>query len=156
MQSEKMNEPPEAEEKMIEVLVVRPGKTPETAMIGQSLESMQKVVDGLIESIMPFEDDVAIICNEEGKLLGMPLNRGLYDSNGNLQDIIAGTFFVALAPDDSEYFESLPPDKISKYFEMFKLPEMFMMFGGKIRGIKYEPEGEDIESEEFEDSVFYC
>ena len=51
MQSEKMNEPPEAEEKMIEVLVVRPGKTPETAMIGQSLESMQKVVDGLIESI---------------------------------------------------------------------------------------------------------
>ena len=147
MQSEKMNEPPEAEEKMIEVLVVRPGKTPETAMIGQSLESMQKVVDGLIESIMPFEEDVAIICNEEGKLLGMPLNRGLYDSNGNLQDIIAGTFFVALAPDDSEYFESLPPDKISKYFEMFKLPEHICVEGDHVEATPYNPKAKALEQE---------
>ena len=155
MQTEKVKEAPNIGVKKIEVLVVKPGKTPETVMIDQTLEAMQEVVDGLIESIMPFDDDATIICNEEGKLLGMPLNRGLYDSDGNLQDIIAGTFFVALAPDDSEFFESLPPEKIKKYYELFRLPEMFMMFGGKIKGIKYETEGEDYDEDELEESVYY-
>src|SRR5699024_6863922 len=42
------------------------------------LEAMQELVGGDIEEYMPFEDEVAIICNEEGKIIGLPLNRAIY------------------------------------------------------------------------------
>jgi len=32
--------------------------------------------------------EVALICNDEGKLQGLPLNRGLRDERGELYDII--------------------------------------------------------------------
>ena len=46
--------------------------------IDDTLEAMQKVVGGDIEKYMPFDDDVAIICNEEGKVNGLPPNRAVY------------------------------------------------------------------------------
>ena len=39
---------------------------------------MQAVVGGNIEEYMPFEDEVAIVCHEEGKLIGLPPNRAIY------------------------------------------------------------------------------
>ena len=62
----------------ISVLLVEPEKYPKVIEIDDSLESMQAVVGGNIEEYMPFEDEVAIICNEEGKLIGLPLNRAIY------------------------------------------------------------------------------
>ena len=41
---------------------------------------MQSLVEGDIEEYMPFEDEVAIICNDEGKMNGLPLNRAVYSS----------------------------------------------------------------------------
>ncbi|MDD4495049.1 MAG: YodL domain-containing protein [Eubacteriales bacterium] len=66
------------EQATMRVLLVEPGKLAKEAFIGTSLESMQAVVDGDIEQFMPFEDEVAIICNEEGKINGMQLNRAVY------------------------------------------------------------------------------
>ena len=62
----------------ISVLLVQPGKYPKTVAIEDSLEAMQALVGGDIEEYMPFEDEVAIICNEEGKVNGLPLNRAIY------------------------------------------------------------------------------
>ena len=62
----------------LKILVVEPGKYPKTVTIDDTLEAMQQVVGGYIEEYMPFEDEVAIICNEEGKLQGLPLNRAIY------------------------------------------------------------------------------
>lgn len=62
----------------ISVLLVQPGKYPKTVAIEDSLEAMQALVGGDIEEYMPFEDEVAIICNEEGKISGLPLNRAVY------------------------------------------------------------------------------
>ena len=62
----------------ISVLLVEPEKYPKVIEIDDSLESMQAVVGGSIEEYMPFEDEIAIICNEEGKLIGLPLNRAIY------------------------------------------------------------------------------
>ena len=62
----------------ISVLLVEPEKYPKVIEIDDSLESMQAVVGGSIEEYMPFEDEIAIICNEEGKLIGLPLNRAVY------------------------------------------------------------------------------
>ena len=62
----------------ISVLLVQPGKYPKTVAIEDSLEAMQALVGGDIEEYMPFDDEVAIICNEEGKISGLPLNRAVY------------------------------------------------------------------------------
>ena len=65
----------------IEVLLVKPMEKPQVIRMEDSLEAMQEVVGGLIEEYMPFIDPVAIVCNEEGKMRGLPLNRGIYDGN---------------------------------------------------------------------------
>lgn len=113
------------ENKSIAVLVVEPEKQPVLKVLDGSLESMQKLVGGYIEPIYPFEDEVAIVCNEEGKICGLPLNRALYDNEGEMVDVLAGTFFICYAPADSENFLSLPEELIHKYAEMFETPEEF-------------------------------
>ena len=42
----------------------------------------------------PFEDEVGILLNGNGKFEGLPLNRALYDDRGQVYDAIAGTFLV--------------------------------------------------------------
>ena len=44
--------------------------------------------------IYPYEDPIALVCNEEGKLEGLPLNRALRDEDGDIYDVVAGTFMV--------------------------------------------------------------
>ncbi len=58
----------------MKVLIVKPGYAPSEAEIN-GLHEMQDVVGGLIQAIYPFEDKVAVVCNDEGILLGMPFNR---------------------------------------------------------------------------------
>ena len=110
----------------MKVLLVEPGKVPRPAEIGNTLEDMQKTVGGLIQAVYPFEEPVALICNEEGKLLGLPLNRSLRDEAGQVYDIVAGTFFLCAAPPDSEHFESLPEEQLTHYQELFRSPELFL------------------------------
>ena len=68
----------ETEEKWIRVVMLQPGKLARVEEIDASLEGMQQIVGGLIEPFYPFEEQVCIICNEEGKMNGMPLNRAVY------------------------------------------------------------------------------
>ena len=98
------------------ILLVEPGKSPKEADIGSSLQDMQDIVGGLIQAIYPFEEAVALICNEEGKLLGLPPNRFLcHPESGEPYDIVCGTFFLCAAPADSENFESLTEEQIQRY-----------------------------------------
>ena len=69
------------------VLFIPCGKKPEVREIDGSLESMQQLVGGLIQAVYPFDDPVALICNDEGKLLGLPFNRALRNSEGEIYDI---------------------------------------------------------------------
>ncbi len=109
----------------IRVLVVKPGKRPERVEIGAELEDMQRVVGGNIQEFQPFEDEAAIVCNEEGKLEGLPPNRAIYSQDGEMVDIVAGTFFICDAPISSETFQSLSEEQMKKYEEMFRDPEHF-------------------------------
>ena len=104
----------------MKVLIVEPLKVPYTANIDGSLDSMQNIVGGLIQVIYPFDDPVALVCNDEGKLMGLPLNRPLTDCNGDIYDIIAGTFFLCAAPADSDSFDSLTEEQTSKYTNYYK------------------------------------
>ena len=110
------------------VLAVEPGKRPYVKEVDNSLEGLQKEVDGTIEAIYPFDDPVALICNEEGKLRGLALNRGLRDEDGVLYDVIAGTFLgVGLS---RESFAPLSRDLQEKYLWRFYGPEMFIQADG--------------------------
>lgn len=71
-------EPVEAGSGKISALLVEPNKYPKMIDIDDTLEAMQEVVGGDIEEYMPFEDEVAIICNEEGKVNGLTPNRAVY------------------------------------------------------------------------------
>ena len=106
----------------IAVLVVEPGKEPYVKEIDSGLESLQHEVGGCIEAIYPYEDPVALVCSEEGKLEGLPLNRALRDEDGDIYDVVAGTFMVVGLTDDS--FGSLTVEQMQKFSDLFKVPEM--------------------------------
>ena len=95
----------------MQVVIVEPRKEPMVQNIGNDLKAMQEIVGGTIQAVYPFEETIALICNEEGKLLGLPLNRALRDETGAVYDIVAGTFFLCAAPADSEHFESLTEEQ---------------------------------------------
>lgn len=125
----------------INVLLCRAGRRAEMIEMEDSLEAMQKLVGGLIEEYMPFEDDVALVCNDEGKMRGMPLNRAIEGEDGKILDVIAGDFFICYAPIESERFLSLPPELEKKYKEKFYWPEqIFMKNGEGLKAVKYNPE----------------
>ena len=126
-----------APEKMT-VLVVEPRKEPYLKEIDPGLHALQAEVGGDIAASYPFSDPVGLVCNDEGKLIGLELNRGLRDEEGNLYDIMAGTFLVVgLGKED---FTSLPPDLAQKYTEHFKQPEQFISLNGQIIALPVEPE----------------
>lgn len=97
----------------MKILVAEPLKPPAVREIEDTLSAMQAVVDGPIQAVYPFDAPVALICHEEGKLLGLPLNRALYDpESGELYDIIAGTFFLCGAPPEEARFTALTEAQI--------------------------------------------
>lgn len=101
------------------VLLIEPGKTARPAEIGGNLHDLQKAVGGIIQILFPWEDPVALVCNDEGKLLGLPLNRALED-----YDIIAGTFFICGV--QGEDLVSLTEQQMQKYRNQFYYPEKFI------------------------------
>ena len=116
----------------MKVLMIEPGKKPRKTEIDGSLAGMQKVVGGYIQAIYPFENPVALICNEEGKLLELPFNRALRDEDGDIYDIVSGTFFLCGAPPDSDSFEDLSDEMMEKYTQRFCYPEIFLKVDGMI------------------------
>ena len=117
----------------MKILRVDPGLYPQEAEINGSLESMQQLVGGLIQVIYPFRDaEVALVCNDEGKLLGLPFNRALRDESGAIYDVVAGTFFLCSASWDSDTFGSLSEAQVKEYRERFRHPELFIKLGKEI------------------------
>ena len=124
----------------MKVILLEPGKLARVTEIKPNLSDMQAVVKGDIEPAYFFDDPVCLICNEEGKINGMRLNRGVYDDQKQLIDIIAGPAF--LCRDAGDHFDSLTDDQIKKYSEQFKYPERFIRMDGELKGIKFKPEKE--------------
>ena len=121
-------------EKGMTVVACYPGKTAQVIEIEGGLEGMQKFVGGFIEAVYPFDDPVAIVCNEEGKLNGMKPNRALYTEDGEMFDIIAGPMFVCGLGEES--FASLQGELLEKYLDKYKHPELFVYIGHDILAMK--------------------
>ena len=121
----------------IKVVLLEPGKLARIAEIGTKLEDLQAVVGGMIEAAYYFSAPVCLVVNDEGKINGMPLNRGVRDGSGKLIDIIAGTAFICDC--SGENFGSLNDDQLKKYADEFKYPEHFFKVNDEIQGVKYNP-----------------
>ena len=89
---------------------------------------------------MPFSDEAAIICNEDGKLEGLTPNRAVRDQGGEIADIICGSFLIVNAPLEKAEFTELSKEQKEKYVDMFRLPERFVRIDGMIESIKYDPD----------------
>ena len=101
---------------------------------------------GYIEAIYPYEDLVGLVCNEEGKLEGLPLNRAIYGEDGEMVDIIAGTFLIVGLSEDN--FAELPNDLADKCTKLFEMPEVFYSANGQIHVQKVEPTPAETEHQE--------
>lgn len=96
----------------IRILVVAPTKEPKQIKIEHTLKNLQEIVGGLIECV-ELEHNVDLICNEEGKINNLELNRVVGT------DVIAGTFIVAGYHLGNTI--SLSKKQIKKYKNIFKL-----------------------------------
>ena len=125
----------------IDVLVVEPQKEPYMKTIPDTLESLQKEVGGYIQAVYPWDDPVGIICDEEAKLKGSPLNRALRDEDGEIADIIAGTFMVVGLGEEN--FTSLNDTEAKKFASVFKTPETFIRINDRIFAVPMKPSLKD-------------
>jgi len=133
----------EVREEKIKVILLEPNKLARVEEIDATLEGMQKIVGGDIEPGYYFEEPVCCIVNGEGKMIGLDLNRGVYDENKNLIDIIAGTAFVCDC--SGENFGSLNDEQIKNYSKLFKYPERFFKINDQIKGVPFNPQNKDYE-----------
>ena len=102
-------------EPMIRVLKIEPHKEPQVIHIKNSLESLQKEVDGYLE-IVVLSPTAMMVFNEEGKIIGLEGNRRFNN------DVIVGNIIIA-GIDDNRDTCSLSDAELKTYMERFKQPE---------------------------------
>ena len=93
------------ETKKLKVIFKEVGKDPVVMEIDDTLEAKQKLVGGLIE-IVPYKDDLLLVCNEEGKIT---------NSKPNLQfdyDYIAGNCFIVGDDYENSGFKSIEESQV--------------------------------------------
>ena len=117
----------------MKVLVVEPGIIPYEKEIN-GLREMQAVVGGLITASYPFDEQVAIISNDDAISLHMPFNRSIEGGYGG----ILGPFFICGLIGDS--FCSLTPEQMQKYKKKYHNAEILIGFeNGEPVTLKVEP-----------------
>ena len=126
----------EKRESEITVVACYPGKSAVVMRIQNTLEAKQAFVGGYIQAVYPFDDPVAIVCNEEGKINGMEPCRALFDEGDEIYDIVVGPFLICGLDDDG--FISLTKEQQEQYLAMFRNPEMFFLLNGEMVAIPME------------------
>ena len=97
-------------------LIIKPGLRPYIADIPNELENLQAAVGGYIETVR-LSDTAALLVNEEGKLLGLPLNRVILDKRGQLRDTLVGNILIVGVK--GQEFCDLSPSEIWFYDQAF-------------------------------------
>ena len=97
----------------MQVVIVEPKKKPTVQNIDDGFEAMQKIVGGTIQAIYPFEEPIALICNDEG-------------------NIVAGTFFLCGATASSDRFDSLTEEQVQHFLKRFSASEQFVRVGDAV------------------------
>lgn len=98
---------------LMRIVYVEPRRAPYVSEIEYDISAEQRAVGGLIE-IIGNGDGTLLVCNDEGKLLGLEGNRRIRDGNS----IVAGPFFIV--GDGGEDFRSLTESEVARYMDRFK------------------------------------
>ena len=123
----------------IRVVYCEPGQIARVIEIGTELADLQAAVGGFIETYYGLDDhDSVIVCNDEGKLIGMDPCRAVYRDDGKIADIIFGPFFICDC--STEEFKSLDDVRADKYLEQFWYPEIYYRKGDEIEAVRYDPD----------------
>ena len=88
---------------MIKAVIQRPGQISQIITIPNTLEALQQLVGGYIETLT-LPDGFVIICNEEGRYLGLQPNVNTYAG------VIVGNIIITKA--EGEDFASLTPEQL--------------------------------------------
>ena len=123
----------------IKVVIAKPMREAYIYTIKNELAELQKLVGGYIEPLdfTMGADNVCIICNEEGKMNGSPLNRSLAHE-GKIWEIIAGTMIIVGDDYENGEFIGLTDEQAEKYLNQFLKPEVFYKMDGEIISVKVE------------------
>ena len=113
------------------------GRMARIAEVCNTLQDLQEIVMGMIEIYYPFDENVCIVCNEEGKLNGMLPNRAIIDEDRNIKDIIFGPFLICGY--GGGQLTDLTGEQLEKYFRMFRYPECFIREDGAVKAVPYIP-----------------
>lgn len=100
----------------VKILLIKPGENPEVMEVEDVLASYQKLVGGYIEMVY-LTDDVALICNEEGKIMGLENNRNF--NLPHFKDNVVGNIIIVGIDDSSGEFVSLNASQIGRFVNAF-------------------------------------
>lgn len=103
----------------MKVLMVEPKIEPYEKELN-GLREMQAAVGGIIQALYPFEDNVAVVCNDEGLLEGLEFNRSL--PSGYMG--VFGSFFICGLREED--FCDLSPAQMATYKKMFHKAELLL------------------------------
>lgn len=120
-----------AKEKEITAIFIKPKCLPEKITIENKLSTYQKLVNGYIECF-DLPNEITIICNLEGKINGLDLNRSIKDEEGKTIDIIAGNMVIVGIDYEEGEFISLAEKQIENITEQFFHPEIFFKFNDEL------------------------
>ena len=123
----------------MKTLVVEPGFAPYEKEL-EAQKERQATVGGRIQAIYPFEEPVAVVCNDDAIILHLPFNRSMEDGYGG----VFGTFFlVGLGEED---FISLTPEQVERYKEKFHQAEILLGVDGDERiTMRVEPKKKSVD-----------
>lgn len=107
------------EENLIKVLLVEPFNKPKMITIENNYQAISEIICGDVDEYMPFEDNVALLCNADGKRLSLSASHTVTDIETGKTELIYGSFIlVCTSKFDTEY-HSLDDDLIDKYMDLF-------------------------------------
>ena len=107
------------EENLIKVLIVEPFDQPKIITIENNYQAISEIICGDADEYMPFEDDVVLLCNADGKRLSLSASHTVTDTETGKTELIYGSFIlVGTSEFDTEY-NSLDDDLIDKYMDLF-------------------------------------
>ena len=98
---------------MRRIIVINPDKPPKVLEVPATLKALQEAVGGYIE-LFAVDGHVNFLCNEEGRLIGMPFNRSIQLSDGAEFDIY-GPVVLLGGKEETGEFESLTDTDIAEW-----------------------------------------
>ncbi len=104
------------EENLIKVLLVEPFDKPKMITIENNYQAISEIICGDVDEYMPFEDDVALLCNADGK---SSASHTVTDTETGKTELIYGSFILVGASEFDTEYHSLDDDLIDKYMDLF-------------------------------------